>query len=172
LKRLDFQQEQGLMSSLPLGLNQIEIQRGLTTSSTAIFVPFTTCELFQDGQSLYYGLNALSNNLIMANRKSLKNPNGLILGTPGAGKSFSAKREMVNAFLTTDDDIIIADPEAEYYPVVSRRGGQVVKLSATSSHYVNPMDINIDIDDEEVYWKGYINRTQIQYTAKGSSVAA
>jgi hypothetical protein len=77
LKRLDFQQEQGLMSSLPLGINQIEIQRGLTTSSTAIFVPFTTQELFQDGEALYYGLNALSNNLIIANRKTLKNPKGL-----------------------------------------------------------------------------------------------
>jgi hypothetical protein len=77
LKRLDWQQEQGLMSSLPLGLNQIEVQRRLTTSSTAIFVPFTTCELFMDGQALYYGLNALSNNMIMADRKQLKNPNGL-----------------------------------------------------------------------------------------------
>ena len=149
MKRLDFQQEQALMSSLPLGINQIEIQRGLTTSSTAIFVPFTTQELFQDGEALYYGLNALSNNLIMANRKLLKNPNGLILGTPGAGKSFSAKREMVNAFLITDDDIIIADPEGEYFPVVSRLGGQVVKLSPTSPHYINPMDINVDYSDEE-----------------------
>lgn len=111
LKRLDYQQEQGLMSSLALGLNQIEIERGLTTSSTAIFVPFTTCELFQEGEALYYGLNALSNNLIMANRKNLKNPNGLFLGTPGSGKSFSAKREIVNVFLLTEDDIIIADPE-------------------------------------------------------------
>ena len=149
LKRLDFQQEQGMISCLPLGLNQVNINRGLTTSSTAIFVPFTTCELFMGGASFYYGLNALSNNLIMADRTQLKNPNGLILGTPGAGKSFSAKREMVNAFLITDDDIIIADPEAEYYPVVSKLGGQVVKLSATSSHYVNPMDINIDIDDDD-----------------------
>ena len=85
LKRLDYQQEQGLMSSLALGTNQIEIERGLTTSSTAIFVPFTTCELFQEGEALYYGLNALSNNLIMANRKTLKNPNGLYhkgTGTP------------------------------------------------------------------------------------------
>lgn len=111
LKRLDYQQEQGLMSSLALGTNQIEIERGLTTSSTAIFVPFTTCELFQEGEALYYGLNALSNNLIMANRKTLKNPNGLFLGTPGSGKSFSAKREIVNVFLLTEDDIIIADPE-------------------------------------------------------------
>ena len=115
LTRLDFQQEEGLMSSLPLGLNQIEIQRGLTTSSVAIFVPFTTQELFQNGgETLYYGLNALSNNLIMVDRKKLKNPNGLILGTPGSGKSFSAKREITNAFLVTDDDIIICDPEAEY----------------------------------------------------------
>ena len=114
LCRLDFQQEQGLMSSLPLADCQIEIQRGLTTSSTAIFVPFTTQELFDNGkESLYYGLNALSNNLIMVDRKKLKNPNGLILGTPGSGKSFSAKREICNAFLVTDDDIIICDPEAE-----------------------------------------------------------
>jgi len=114
LTRLDFQQEEGLMSSLPLGLNQIEIQRGLTTSSTAIFVPFTTQELFQNGkEALYYGINALSNNLIMVDRKLLKNPNGLILGTPGSGKSFSAKREIANCFLLTNDDIIICDPEAE-----------------------------------------------------------
>ena len=149
LKRLDFQQEQGLMSSLPIGLNQIEVQRGLTTSATAIFVPFTTCELFMSGQALYYGLNALSNNLIMADRKLLKNPNGLFLGTPGAGKSFSAKREIINVFLITDDDIIIADPEAEYFPVVSRLGGQVIKLSPTSPQYLNPMDINADYADDE-----------------------
>ena len=114
LRRLDFQQESGLMSSLPLANNTIEIRRGLTTSSTAIFVPFTTQELFQNGEeTLYYGLNALSNNLIMVDRKKLKNPNGLILGTPGSGKSFSAKREITNAFLVTDDDVIICDPEAE-----------------------------------------------------------
>ena len=151
LKRLDYQQEQGLMSSLALGQNQIEIQRGLTTSSTAIFVPFTTCELFQDGQALYYGLNALSSNLIMANRKLLKNPNGLFLGTPGSGKSFSAKREIVNVFLLTDDSIIIADPENEYGPLVKRFGkqGQVIDLSPTSSNYINPLDINLDYSDDE-----------------------
>ncbi len=150
LTRLDFQQEEGLMSSLPLGCNQIEIQRGLTTSSTAIFVPFTTQELFQSGgEALYYGLNALSNNLIMVDRKQLKNPNGLILGTPGSGKSFSAKREILNVFLVTDDDILIADPEAEYYPLVQRLDGQVIKISPTSKQYVNPMDLNLDYSDDE-----------------------
>jgi len=287
LKRLDWQQEQGLMSSLPIGLNQVDIQRGLTTSSTAIFVPFTTCELFMDGQALYYGLNALSNNMIMADRKQLKNPNGLFLGTPGclvgetkirlsdgnavslaelvesgvaeitvkaydeierriidakavdiriskktdtlknlylsdgsvisctdthlfldhagdyvhadaitegqklygghvvvrvsvtnlpheipvyditvpmysnfmlengiivhnSGKSFTAKREIINVFLICPDDtIFVADPEGEYYPVVSRLGGQVVKLSPTSTQYLNPMDINADYDDDD-----------------------
>lgn len=149
LKRLDWQQEQGLMSSLPLGINQIEIQRGLTTSSTAIFVPFTTCELFQTGEALYYGLNALSSNLIMADRKLLKNPNGLFLGTPGSGKSFAAKREIVNVFLLTDDDIIISDPESEYFPIVERLGGQVIKLSPVSPHHINPLDINPDYSDEE-----------------------
>jgi len=149
LKRLDHQQEAGLMSSLPLGLNQIEIQRGLTTSSTAIFVPFTTCELFQSGEALYYGLNALSNNLIMADRKLLKNPNGLFLGTPGSGKSFAAKREITNVFLLTEDDIIISDPEGEYHPLVNRLGGQEIKLSPTSGHHINPMDINPDYSEEE-----------------------
>ena len=150
LVRLDFQQEQGLMSSLPLANNLIEIQRGMTTSSTAIFVPFTTQELFQSGsESLYYGLNALSNNLIMVDRKKLKNPNGLILGTPGSGKSFAAKREIANAFLVTDDDVIISDPESEYSPLVERFGGQVIKISPTSPQYINPMDINMNYSDDD-----------------------
>ena len=150
LTRLDFQQEEGLMSCLPLGINQIEIQRGLTTSSTAIFVPFTTQELFQNGkEALYYGINALSNNLIMVDRKLLKNPNGLILGTPGSGKSFSAKREIANSFLLTSDDVIICDPEAEYAPLVERLHGQVIKISPTSTNYINPMDLNLDYSDDE-----------------------
>ena len=150
LTRLDFQQEEGLMSCLPLGLNQIDIQRGLTTSSTAIFVPFTTQELFQrDKEALYYGVNALSNNLIMVDRKLLKNPSGLILGTPGSGKSFSAKREIANCFLLTTDDVIICDPEAEYAPLVERLHGQVIKISPTSTNYINPMDLNLDYSDDE-----------------------
>ena len=157
LVRLDFQQEEGLMSSLPLGVNQIEIQRGLTTSSTAIFVPFTTQELFQPGrESLYYGVNALSNNIIMVDRKRLKNPNGLILGIPGSGKSFSAKREITNVVLSCpDDDVIICDPEGEYTPLVNALHGQVIKLSPTGlgydgqPTYLNPMDLNMDYSDKE-----------------------
>ncbi len=147
---LDFQQESGMVSCLPLGYNKISIQRGLTTSSTAIFVPFTTQELFQvDREALYCGLNALSNNMIMVDRKNLKNPNGLILGTPGSGKSFSAKREIANVLLVTDDDVIICDPEGEYFPLVEAFHGQVVKISPTSKNYINPMDINLNYSDED-----------------------
>ena len=150
LVRLDYQQEMGLMSSLPLAHNHIEIQRGMTTSSSAIMIPFTTQELFQEGEeSLYYGLNALSNNLIMADRKKLKNPNGLILGTPGSGKSFAAKREMANVMLSTDDDIIVCDPEAEYAPLVKKFNGQVIKISPNSKQYINPMDINQNYSDDD-----------------------
>ena len=149
LTRLDYQQEAGLLSSVPIGENLIPIQRGLTTSSTAIFIPFITQELFQEGAALYYGLNALSSNMILCDRKRLKNPNGLILGTPGSGKSFAAKREITNAFLITDDDIIICDPEAEYYPLVRRLHGQVIRISPTSTQYVNPMDINLNYSEDD-----------------------
>ena len=143
LKRLDYQQEEGLMSSVPLGVNHIPIKRALTTTSTAIFVPFTTQELFMAGESLYYGLNALSNNMIMADRKRLRTPNGVILGTPGSGKSFSAKREILSCFLITKDDIIICDPEGEYFALVAALHGQVVKLATNSKDYLNPMDIQL-----------------------------
>ena len=130
--------------------DQVEIERGMTTSSVAIFVPFTTQELFQSGkEALYCGINALSNNLIMVDRKLLKNPNGLILGTPGSGKSFAAKREIANVFMVTDDDIIICDPESEYGTLVERLGGQVIKISPTSSDYINPMDLNLNYSDDE-----------------------
>ena len=154
LQRLDFQQEKALVSSLPLGVNRVNIQRGLTTSSTAIYVPFTTQELFQtDGEPLYYGLNALSSNLIMADRKKLKNPNGLILGTPGSGKSFSAKREIVNVFLMTKDDLLICDPEGEYSPLVETLHGQVIKISPTSRQRINPMDINLNCSEDTLSLK-------------------
>lgn len=149
LNCLDDRQEQGYVSALPIGGNSIEIVRGLTTTSTAIFVPFTTVELFQSGEAQYYGQNALSNNLIMVSRKKLKNPNGLILGKPGGGKSFAAKREILNAFLVSDDDILISDPESEYGSLVRHLGGQVIKLSLNSKEYVNPLDINLNYSDED-----------------------
>ena len=145
IRRLQYLQEQGMVASLPLGMNQTGVHRLLTTTSTAIFVPFTTQELFMDGEALYYGLNALSNNMIMVDRKKLKNPNGLILGTPGSGKSFAAKREILNVFLITDDDIIVCDPEGEYFPLVNALNGQVVKISAKSTDFINPMDVNLDV---------------------------
>ena len=154
LTRLDFQQEQGLVSALPLGVNQIKIQRGLTTSAVAIMMPFTTQEIFQGGDALYYGLNATSGNMILADRKQNKTPNGLILGTTGSGKSFSAKREILNVFLVTKDDILICDPESEYFPLVERLGGQVIRLTPSGSgggktFYLNPMDINLNYSEDD-----------------------
>ena len=149
LKRLDFQQEDGFLSSLPLGHNGIEIKRGMTTSSTAIFVPFMTQELRMDGEAVYYGLNALSHNVIMANRKKLKNPNGLFLGVPGSGKSFAAKRELVNVFLATRDRIIVVDPMGEYSPLIKRLGGQVIEIAPDSPHHISPMDLQMNINDED-----------------------
>ena len=132
------------------GSATIDISGALTTTATAIFVPFTTQELFMSGsESLYYGLNAVSNNMILADRKQLKNPNGLILGTPGSGKSFSAKREITNAFFATNDDIIICDPEGEYYPLVNALHGQVIHIAPNSHDYINPMDINLDYSDDD-----------------------
>ena len=149
LVRLDYQQEQGLVSSLPLGVNQIKIQRGLTTSSVAVFVPFVRQELFQGGAAMYYGVNAKSHNMIMLDRKQARCPNGLKLGTPGSGKSMSCKSEIVSVFLTTPDDIFISDPEAEYYPLVKRLHGQVIRLSPTSRDYVNPLDINLNYSEDD-----------------------
>jgi len=149
LSRLDFQQEDGLMSSLPLGLNRIRIERSLTTSALAVFVPFVTQELFMGGDAMYYGLNALSNNMILLDRKQSRSPNGLVFGTPGSGKSMSCKREITFIILTTKDNVIICDPEDEYSPLVRRLGGQVIRLSPSSTDYVNPLDINLNYSDEE-----------------------
>ncbi len=147
---LDYQQEEGLVSSLPLGLNKVEIERTMTTSATAIFMPFITQELFHKSpEALYYGLNALSNNIIMADRKMMKTPNGIILGTPGSGKSFSAKREITNIILVTHDDVIMCDPEGEYSPLTHLFGGQVIRISPTSGDYINPLDINLNYSEED-----------------------
>ena len=148
LKPYDYNQENCLLSAMPFGVNYTYPRRGLTTSSVAAFMPFTTQDLFMGGESLYYGLNAISNNMIMLNRKELDNPNGLILGTTGSGKSFAAKREIANGFLFLKDHIIICDPEGEYTDLVMRLGGQVIIVSLTSGNYVNPLDVNLDYSDD------------------------
>ena len=140
----DYRQEQTLVSTLTLCYNEIPVSREMHTSGIAIFVPFTTKELFQDGQAAYYGVNTLSGNMIRANRSRLKNPNGLILGTPGSGKSFSVKREILDCFLTTTDDIIICDPEGEYFTLVQTLKGQLIRIASNSEQHINPMDIAID----------------------------
>ncbi len=149
---LDYLQEDALNSILPLGKNHINIKRTLTTASTAIFMPFSTQELYQEN-GLYYGLNALSHNLILANRKALKTPSGFILGTPGSGKSFKAKTEIVNVLLKTDDDVIIVDPEAEYQYLTQCFKGTNINISAGSKEYINPMDITDEYDEEPLKLK-------------------
>lgn len=144
---LDYLQENGLMSALPLGINSVPQTRTLTTSSVAAFVPFISQEIFMPG-GIYYGVNAKTRNMILADRKRLRNPNGLYLGIPGSGKTFAAKREMVNVFLTTNDDIIINDPEGEYKGLVQKFGGQVIRISTSSEQYINPMDINQNYSDD------------------------
>ena len=148
LIRLDYQQEQGFMSALPIGINQVEIQRGLTTSGTAIFLPFRACEVFQSS-GVYYGLNATTNRMILADRKNLKCPNGIVLGTPGSGKSFSCKREATDVYLHTNDDLIFLDPEHEYSSLVEQLGGQIIRLAPDSTDYINPMDIDLATDTGE-----------------------
>lgn len=149
LRPLDNMQEFALMSSMPIGTNLIEIERSMTTSEQAAFMPFTTQELFHPGMAQYYGLNALSHNMIRCDRNLLDNPNALILGTPGSGKSFIAKREIVDVFLITNDDIIVCDPEHEYTPLVNALHGQCIEISATSKQYLNPLDINLNYADDD-----------------------
>lgn len=148
LVRLDNRQEQGFMSALPLGKNMIEIKRMLTTTNKAIFIPFTTENLYTP-KGQYYGLNALSNMLITLNRKALVNPNGLVFGKPGYGKTFAVKREIIDVFLRTDDDIMIIDPEGEYKYFTRMLQGQVIELSVGSKYYINPLDIDLELENEE-----------------------
>ncbi|WP_461248598.1 TraG/VirB4 family ATPase, partial [Treponema sp. R6D11] len=145
---LQFQQEKGLASCLPVGNNQLQINRALTTESTAIFIPFTSQDVMEKG-GMYYGTNAITRSLLIFNRKNLKNPNGFILGTPGSGKSFSAKREMVNVLLNTDDDVLIIDPEREYTPLAENFNGTLLKISSSTTNYINPLDMSQDYADEE-----------------------
>lgn len=158
LARADNRQEQGYMSALPLGNNLLDVKRTFTTSDLAIFIPFTTNEIYTS-QGQYYGMNALSNNVIMVDKKKLANPNSLILGAPGFGKSFFTKMiEVIDVFLKTKDHILILDPEGEYKWLVKVLGGQVVDISLNSKEHINFMEIDLnrrndqDVDkDGKVY---------------------
>lgn len=148
LKKLNYQQEYGFATSLPLANNKIYAQRLLTTEASSVFIPFSAQELSQKN-GMYYGLNAVSHNLILFNRLNSKNANGVILGTPGSGKSFSAKREMINVLLGTDDDIFIIDPEREYSPLAALFNGEVIRIAAGSKTYINPLDMDINYADDD-----------------------
>ena len=147
---LDYQQEEGFGSSLPLSLNLLNINRALTTSSTAIFIPFEEEEISHDSDSaIYYGVDQVTKKLIVADRKKLKAPNALIVGSSGSGKSYKAKEEMSSVILKTDDDVIICDPEAEYRTLVEKLGGQVIRICANSKDYINPLDIHMNYSEED-----------------------
>lgn len=149
MKPLSFQMENGLTTALPLGNNQLKIKRSLTTESAAIFMPFVNQELLDRDGGMYYGNNAVSGNLILFNRRNCKNGNGFIFGVPGSGKSFSAKQEMQTVLLSSDDDVIVIDPEGEYYPMADLLGGEVIRIAAGENNHINPLDINLGIDSED-----------------------
>lgn len=148
IKKLNYQQEAGLATALPLADNKLQVKRLLTTDSASLFIPFSAQELSQSN-GMYYGLNAVSRNLILFNRLNSKNANGVILGTPGSGKSFSAKREIINVLLKTDADVYIIDPEREYAPLAELFGGEIIRIAAGSKTYINPLDMDIDYADDD-----------------------
>lgn len=154
LQVLSTQQEEAFRVTLPFGYAPKEmcVERTLTTESTSIFMPFSNQELFQSG-GFYYGLNQISQNLVIVNRTKMKTPSGFVLGSSGSGKSFACKREVLNVLL--DDDktgVLIIDPENEYGDFCRAFGGTVLKISADSSNYINPMDMpkeyGLDEDDD------------------------
>lgn len=149
IDRLAYRQQEGLNSILPLGKNHVEIKRTLTTASVAIFVPFTTVELYQPG-GIYYGQNALSRNLVIFNRYTCKAQNGIILGSPGSGKSMAAKREAISVLLNDPNaDVLFIDPEREYTALAQSFGGEVIHISSSSKNHINPMDVTMDYADDE-----------------------
>lgn len=150
LSVLSEQQEVGLNTVLPLALNQIHVSTTLTSESASAFTPFVNTELIDRNGGMFYGFNKISNNPILLNRKNLKNGNGFIFGTPGAGKSMSAKQEMLTVLLSTPDDtVLVVDPEAEYYPMAEMLGGEVVRIASGSDVYINPLDIDMSADSED-----------------------
>ena len=138
---LSYQQMDGLSTVLPLGVRKVNILRTLTTESLAALHPFRVQEIM-DRHGIYYGENAISHNLIMIDNNNLLNQSSIVLGVPGSGKSFSAKELIVFLALSTDDDILICDPEGEYTALIEALGGEVIKLSASSKDHVNAMDMN------------------------------
>ena len=148
LAPLSWQQADGLVTALPLGLRRISALRTLTTEALAVLMPFKAQEIRHQG-GVYYGQNVISRNLILANRKELLNGNGFVLGVSGSGKSFTAKRELAALALSTDDDIICIDPESEYRPIIEGLGGEVVNISATSPNHINAMDMEQGYGDGE-----------------------
>lgn len=148
LKKLNYQQEAGFNTCLPLATNKVFVKRMLTTEAASVFIPFAAQELTQKN-GMYYGLNAVSKNMILFSRLNSKNANGVILGTPGSGKSFSAKREIINVLLNTDDEVFIIDPEREYAPLAAMMGGESVRIAAGAKVYLNPLDMDMDYADDD-----------------------
>lgn len=148
LKKLNYQQEAGFNSCLPLATNKVFVKRMLTTEAASVFIPFAAQELTQKN-GMYYGLNAVSKNMILFSRLNSKNANGVILGTPGSGKSFSAKREIINVLLNTDDEVFIIDPEREYAPLTALLGGESIRIAAGAKVYINPLDMDMDYADDD-----------------------
>ena len=155
LSTLNWQQAEGLVTALPLGLRRIDALRTLTTEALAVLMPFKAQEIRHQG-GVYYGQNVISKNLILANRWELLNANGFVLGVSGSGKSFTAKREMVGLALAAEngagglpDDIIVIDPESEYRPLIEGLGGEVIEVSATSPNHINAMDMEQGYGDGE-----------------------
>lgn len=137
---LKYQQMDGLNTVLPIGVRNIETLRTLTTESLAVLNPFRVQEIMDEG-GIYYGENAISNNLIMVNKENLLNQSAFLLGVPGSGKSFSAKELITFLSLSTNDDILICDPEGEYSALVNAMGGEVIEISASSKDHINAMDM-------------------------------
>lgn len=148
IENMLWQQEVGFRCALPLCRDDVPSKRTIPTDGVALFIPFTTRELIQPG-GMYYGVNAVSKNLLLFNRLKSKNQNALILGQPGSGKSFACKRELTNVYLTTKDDIYVIDPESEYVSLATKLGGATIRLEAGSHIYINPFDMDIHYGDQE-----------------------
>ncbi|MDU2025967.1 MAG: DUF87 domain-containing protein, partial [Finegoldia magna] len=150
LGNLDWEQKAAFNTVLPFGYNRLDVSRQLLSKSLGIFEPFSTQDIYQPG-GFVYGVNPTSKSIILLNRLSRKNPSGFIMATPGSGKSMAAKHEIANIFLSTDDDIVIVDPESEYGTLVNRLNGEIITLGQNKGNYINPMELEeqIEIDKND-----------------------